>query len=469
MDTSVSEEAHAGGKDLTKGPIGAQLWSLAWPLMLSVFFYTLYNIVDAFWVGRISPEAIAAVSIAQIALFVMVALSMGITIGSGVLISMHIGAKEKPEAERVLGQSFVLAGIAGIFFTVISLVFRHEILTLSGATGLVFDPAMTYFVITAAGSILLFVLMTIMFAFNSQGDTFTLTKLFALSTVVNVVLDPLLIFGWYGFPELGIAGAAYATLISQAVFIVFALRLLAHPRRMIRFRLRNLTWRWESVKKVLNIGVPASLTQVINPIGLAALMLITSLAFMEPGAIAFSIGFRIEFIAFLPAIGFGFAAMAMIGQNLGAGNRARAREVFRRALLFSFLGAAAIGVAALLGARAVVGAFTDDPLVTRYALSYIWIIAGTYGFLAAAMVEASAFQAMGRSWPGFWIFFIRLVVIAIPLGYVLTHVMDMPITAMWAAIALGTVVSALVGYVWITRALKRMDVTEVPIHTTPSV
>src|SRR3989344_5702810 len=203
-----------GGQDLTKGDIRKQMWSLAWPLMLSVFFYTLYNLVDAFWVSKLSPEAIAAVSIAQITLFAMVALSMEISVGSGVLMAMNIGAKNIKEAERVLGQSFVLAGAVAVFFTVLSLIFRNELLILSGASGLVFAPALEYFTITAAGSILLFLIFTIMFAFNSEGDTLTITKFFAISTFINLVLDPVLIFGWFGFPVMGISGAAIATLFS---------------------------------------------------------------------------------------------------------------------------------------------------------------------------------------------------------------------------------------------------------------
>jgi Na+-driven multidrug efflux pump len=176
--------------DLTEGPISRQLWHLAWPMMLSIFFYTLYNMVDAYWVSKISDEAIAAVSISQISLFLMVSLGFGITVGSGVIMSMAIGAKEHREAERILGQSFVLSAIMAVIFTVISLVFRNELLILSGAAGSVFDPAMEYFIVIAAGSILLFLMMSVMFAFNAQGDTTTLTILFAVSTVVNAVLDP---------------------------------------------------------------------------------------------------------------------------------------------------------------------------------------------------------------------------------------------------------------------------------------
>lgn len=452
------------GQDLTKGDIRKQLWSLAWPLMLSVFFYTLYNLVDAFWVSRLSAEAIAAVSISQIVLFVMVSLSMGITVGSGVVMAMHIGAKDVKEAERVLGQSFVLAGIAGVFFTAFSLIFRNELLGASGANGLIFAPALEYFVITAGGSVLLFILITIMFAFNSQGDTLTLTKLFVLSTLINVILDPIMIFGWFGFPALEISGAALATLVSQAIFIAIAINSLSSRNRTIRFHFHNLTFKWESVKKVLNIGIPASLTQVIFPIGLAALTFITSMGFLEPGAIAFSLGFRIEFFAFLPAAGFGLGALAMIGQNIGAGNIGRAKESFNKALKYGFIAASGIGILAVLLGGNIISAFTDHPVVTEYALSYVWTVALSYGFLAITMVEASAFQAIGRSWPGFWIFFLRFFVISIPLSYVLTQVFGFPIIAVWAAIIAGNIVSSVFGYLWIARTMNKIDIRMEPVH-----
>lgn len=451
--------------DLTKGPILHQLWSLAWPMMLSVFFYTLYNLVDAYWVGKLSAESIAAVSISQITLMVTMTLGFGITVGSGVIMAMHIGAKNPKEAERVLGQSFVLAALLGLLFTVISLLFREQMLVASGAAGAILEPAREYFTIVASGSILMFLLISIMFAFNSQGDTSTLTKLFALSTAINLILDPVLIFGWYGFPALGIAGAAIATLISQAVFIVVSLYSLSGKHRSIRFHVQNLTFKWGSVKKVLAIGLPAALTQVIYPVGLAALTYLTSAQFLETGAIAMSLGFRIEFFAFLPAAGFGFGAMAMIGQNVGGGHIKRAREVLKNALLYGFAGAAALGIIAAVFAGPIVAAFTTDPQVTHDTLSYLHIVALlSYGFLAAGMIEANAFQAIGRSWPGFWILVLRFMVITIPLSYVLTEVFNYPITAVWHALVAGSVVSAVAGYVWVTRAMKKLDIQEVPVH-----
>lgn len=443
----MSEVEHHG-QDLTKGNLMKQLWSLSWPIMLSIFFYTLYNIVDTIWVGRLSPEAIAAVSISQISLFVMVALGMGVTVGSGVLISMHIGAKDKPAAERVLGQSFMLSAILGVFFAIIGLIFKEEILMASGAAGEVFAPASDYFSVVVAGAVLMFLMMTIVFAFNAQGDSFTPTKLFAVSTLVNVILDPLFIFGSGPVPAFGIAGAAYATLISQALFIAIATKALSSEKQMIPFRFKNLTVEWQSVKKVMEIGFPAALTQMVQPIGLATLMYMTAQYFHELGTVAFSIAFRLEFFAYLPAVGFGFGSMAIIGQNIGAKNIVRAKEAFNLAMKLGVGAAVVVGIIAMLFATPIINIFTSDSTVVGYVTSYLFIAGASYGFLSASLIATNAFQAMGKAWSGFWIIALRFVVISIPLAYLLIVILGHTIEGIWTALAVGNVVAAIVAYYW---------------------
>lgn len=442
------------GKDLSQGNIKKHIWNLAWPMMLSMFFYTMYNLVDAYWVSKLSPESIAAVSISQIALFIMIALGFGITVGSGVIMSMHIGAKKMDLAGKILGQSFVLSVIAGVFFTIIAIIFRNPLLIASGATGDIFNPALDYFTITSAGATLFFVLIAVMFSFNAQGDTFTLTKLFALSTAINLVIDPLLIFGGGPIPAMGISGAAIATLISQALFIMIAIRSLSKSERIVPFKFSNLSFDWESVKKVLAIGIPASLTQIIFPLGLALLTFIVGDVFKEAGAVALSLGFRVEFFAYLPASGFGFAAMSMIGQNIGAQKEKRVKKSFNTALMFAAGGAAGIGLLVAIFSGSVISIFTQDQIVFGYTQSYMWIVAISYGFLAALMVESTSFQALGKSWNGFWIFILRSLVITAPLAYLFSHVLNYPITAIWAAVAVGNTIPAIIGFFWIRKKIE---------------
>ena len=452
------------GQNLTSGPITKQLWSVAWPMMLSMFFFTLYNLVDAFWVSKLSPEAIAAVSISQIALFVMVSLAMGISVGSSVVMGISLGAGKKDAAERILGQGFLLPLCAAAFFTVITLLFRETLLHLSGATPVIFPLALPYFTVTAFGSVLMFLMMATSTAFNAQGDNFTATKFFAVSTLANIILDPVLIFGYVGFPAMGIAGAAWATLISQVIFLVLALRVLGSERMMVPLRFRYFRFDWESVKRVFGIGLPASLTQTLNPLGFAALMVIVAGAFLEAGAAAFSIGFRIEFFAFIPAIGFGFGSMAMMGQNIGAGNFERVREIFKTVVRLASGAALAFGALAFVFAPLIVGVFTRDKTVTEYALQYFRIVPLGYAFFAVAFVEASVFQGLGRSWPGFWITLGRMV-LTIATAFVTVNLLHMPIWSAWSALVIGSVVSSVLGYLWVRHAIEHAKRHAIIEHT----
>ncbi|PIK15975.1 MATE family efflux transporter [Halobacteriovorax sp. JY17] len=448
------------GQDLTNGHIPKQLWSLAWPMMLSMFFHSLYNLVDAFWVAKLSASAIAAVSISQIVLFVMISLAMGVSVGTAVLVGQNIGANKKDLAERILGQGYLLTIFAALFFTAIILIFKNKLLVISGAVGDILPLAQPYFTVVTSGSIFTFLMMMTSISFNAQGDNFTMTKLFAVSTLVNTILDPLLIFGYGGFPELGIAGAAYATLISQVVFLILALRLLMKPTMMVPLKLKLLQLEWSSVKSVINIGLPASLNQVLNPLGFSALMFFVSASFYEAGAAAFSIGFRIEFFAFIPAIGFGFGAMSLIGQNIGAGKHERVREVLKFAVYFGSGAALVFSLLSFLFAPYIVGVFTSDPLVTDYALQYFRVVPIGYVFFAIAFIEANIFQGIGRSWPGFWITFSRIG-IALSLTVVSLQIFSLEIWSVWISIVIGSIIASSFGLVWVRRALATARPKEV--------
>lgn len=446
------------GQDLTQGNIRKQLWSLAWPMMLSMFFHSLYNLVDAFWVAKISASAIAAVSISQIVLFAMVSLAMGISVGTAVLVGQNIGAQKKENAQKVLGQGFLLITIAALFFTVIIFSLQDYLLVLSGAVGEIFPLAVPYFRIVTLGSVLMYLMMMTSISFNAQGDNFTSTKFFAISTLVNIILDPILIFGLAGFPKLGIAGAAYATLASQAVYLMLALRVLMKPEMMVPLNPINLKLNWQSVKEVIEIGLPASLNQVLNPLGFSALMYFVSSAFLEAGAAAFSIGFRIEFFAFIPAIGFGFGAMSMVGQNIGAQKYERVKDVLKISVYFGSGSALIFSLIAFIFAPLIVVVFTSDPLVTEYALLYFRIVPIGYAFFAIAFIEANIFQGIGRSWPGFWITFAR-VGISLCLTFISLRILNLGIWSVWLGIVIGSIIASSFGFLWVRNALVKKAIS----------
>ena len=458
------------GRDLTSGSIPALSWSLAWPVMLSIFFQTLYQLVDAFWVSRISAAAIAAVTVSQITLFVMVSLTIGVTVGSGVLMAMSIGRRDFPEAERVLGQSFMLNLLAAAIFTTLALTLRRPLLSLTGATGAILPLALDYFTVVTGGSVLMFVFFAVIFGFNSQGDNTTVTWLFAISTTLNVILDPLLIFGELGLPAMGVRGAAVATILSQLVLVVAGVTLLKVRPMMVRFRFRNLGLRLSSVRKVLSVGFPAALTNVLNPGGFAALNKLVALAFLEAGVVGLSIGFRIEFFSFLPAIGFGVAALALIGQNLGARRLDRARLSWRTAMLAAFALGSLVGLGAILVRGFIVEVFTSDPVVVAYARAYLITVPFTYGLVGALFVVVSSFQALGKSWRGFGISAVR---IAILVGGTLLVTQALgspdqppPIVAVWWVIVAANLVAFTLGYLLLRRTFAQLEAGALPVPPT---
>ena len=435
-------------KDFTKWNIVKQLWTIAWPIMLSIWFYTLYNLVDTFWVSKISTDAIAAVWISQVAMMVMMSLTMWVSIGSSVLMSMKIGKGDKKEAARVMGQSFALSTIVWIIFSVLFFIFREEILRVSGAVWDVFLPALWYFTIVALWGVLLAYLINIMMIFNAEWDTFTVTKLFAVSTFVNIILDPILIFWKFGIPSMWIHWAAYATLISQIIFIVLAMRVLSSKKRKVFFSHKNISLKLHSVKKVLDIGIPAACTQVLNPVWLAIVTYLVAQKFMENWAAAFSLVFRLEFFAYLPAVWFSMAAMSMIGQNIWAWNIKRANEIFKKAAIMWFSTAIVLWITLIISGNYIIGFFTDNTIVTQYSLEYLYIVAGTYGFLALSMIISATFQSTWKSWPGFWLIFIKLFLVTIPLSFVIIYYTNFDIRYIWMSLALWNFLTAIFGIIW---------------------
>jgi Na+-driven multidrug efflux pump len=180
-----------------------------------------------------------------------------------------------------------------------------------------------------------------------------------------------------------------------------------------------------------------------------------SQVFFEAWVASFSLVYRLEFFAYLPAVGFSMAAMSLIWQNMWAKKYQRANEVFKKACVLSFISATVLWILLILLWKYIIAAFTSDPLVTQYAISYLWIVAGTYGFLSISMVVSSTFQAMWKSWNGFWLLFMKMFIITLPLSYIFIFHYDFPILSVWGSLGLGSIILAIVGFVWNRRMFKK--------------
>lgn len=207
-------------RDLTNGNILKNLLYLAWPTFIGMMLQTLYNIVDTIWIGRYSSLGVAAISMVFPVFFIIIAFGSGISIGTSSLVARYLGANKKKEADNVAEHSVLIALLFGILVTIIGIIFAAPLFRLLGATPEIFDMTLDYAKIIFLGSVFSFLNMMLSAVLRAEGDTKTPTKILLFTTILNLVLDPFLIFGLAGLPEMGVAGAAIITVFAQLISVV---------------------------------------------------------------------------------------------------------------------------------------------------------------------------------------------------------------------------------------------------------
>ncbi|MBI2135860.1 MATE family efflux transporter [Candidatus Woesearchaeota archaeon] len=428
---------------------------LAWPNMLGFLMQVSYNIADTIFVGRLGAEAIAAVSLAFPIDFFMYALGGGLVSGTTSLISRYIGAKEYKNADNAAEHSFLIALVLSLFFTVIGLLFMKPLFIFLGATSSILPMSIEYSRWIFLGSASIFFFLAASAIIRSEGDMRTSMKFMGISVVLNLILDPLFIFGISIFgisiiPPMGVAGAAIATVIARVVGCVLVLNHLLKDRSMIKLRLKDFRYKYLFIKNIFAVGIPSSLSQLVMSVGVLLLTKLTA-NFGETAIAAYGIGFKLDTVAFLPTLGIGIAILTMVGQNTGAKNFVRAKKISWTGCLIAGFFMLTISLIFLSAPEFFISIFNNDPILIRYGVSYLKYIAPTYIFLGFIMILAFTFQGFGRGVPGVVIAIFRLGIIAVPLAYLLALNFGFGLTGVWIAIAVSNVLTALFSVGWFYR------------------
>ena len=312
-------------RNLTSGPIARTLLVLAWPVMLSNLFQTIYNLVDILWLGRLGKVAIAAPTLVWPLVFLMISIGAGVTIAGTALVAQYTGARRHEEANHAAGQVFAFTGILAVTLGIAGVFIARPLMVAMGAGPDLLPAATSYLRIIYGGIPAMFGMFIVTSLLNGVGDTITPMKLMGVSVVLNIIFDPLFIFGWGPFPAWGVTGAAVATVISRGLIALYGLYLLFSGKVGIHLQLHHLRLEWATVKHILVIGVPASLGQSGTALGFSIMTGILA-RFGTAVVSAFGIGNRIISIAIMPAMGLGQATATMVGQNLGAEEKGRAER-----------------------------------------------------------------------------------------------------------------------------------------------
>jgi len=412
---------------------------------MQALLQNLQSIIDLYFVGSLGNSAVAAVSASGTVLFIMTPVLMGASVGIIAMVSRFIGQGDPEQASQTAGQSLTLAMLFGSVIALTGLFFSPELFALMKTPPEVVAAGLSYLQISLCFSFTMFILFLGNAAMQGAGDAWTPMKIMAFSNIINIVLDPLLIYGPGIFPRLGVSGAAWATVIAQSLAALLSLGLLSRGRGRLRLSRHdwlpngNLCWR------IAKIGLPGAGQMLLR-----SLMNATMFRFVSPfgtSALAgYSVSTRINMMILMPAFSFGNASATMVGQNLGAGRPGRAVRAAWAAVGIELVIMLAASLALFFAAPFFLKIFLQEPEAIRIGTQYFQIEAPFYVFSAISIVLSRALSGAGASLAPFLINAFTLWGVQVPLAYVLS--MRFGTMGIWSAMATTQVTHAILVTAW---------------------
>ena len=456
--------------EILTGPALSTMVRIGGPAVLSSLLFTLYNLADAFWIGRLPSEQAGAVMAGIQVSWPIVWFLISFIAGFGgaavsALVAQYIGAGRSEEANTAFNQLFTIATVAGVGLGLAGFAVSPWILSLIVQEQAVAAEAITYLKIIFLGLPTMLLPGLFYFAFSATGDTVTPLRINGVGIVLNMVLDPILVLGLGPVPQMGILGAAVATVASQGLATVIFLVRFRHGRGPLRLNTKALTPRWSWMKKALRIGLPAALGQSSVAFGYMFMTgVIARLTDAEVALAGYGIADRIFGMLFIATDGLGVGLTTMIGQALGAGRMARARELMHkglRALLIILVAEAAI---LWLARIPLVSLFIPGRRdVIRVGAQFIEYFAAGMPFLGAYFVADAVYRAAGRTLPTMCLGLLRLWALRVPLSVVFAFVLGWQATGIWLGMSLSNVISGLIAILFLVSRAWQRSLVDQPV------
>ena len=382
--------------DLLKDNIPKLVRKLAVPAMIGTLFQTLYNVVDTFFAGKISPEALSALSKSFPIYFIIIATSIGVTVAGTSLIGNSIGEKDNKKTLNYFSHIIYYGILISIFITFLGLYFSEPVFFLMGSTEEVASLGLEYTNIIYSGSFLFILVVSLNSLLHAEGDTKTYRNVLVLSFLLNIILNPILIFGFLFIPAFGVKGIGIATIISQLVsFLIILFKVLKNER------VRNITNeylvpKFLFFKNIFFQSMPISVS--ICGYALAAAIIFTYVGQSGEYAVAgYGVGTRIEQVVLLPILGINTAIISIIAQNYGANNLVRIKETYFTAIKYAFIIMITAGTLVFLSASVITSFFSSDPEVIEYGKRYLKISAFVLPAYPVFFLSNGFFMALKKS------------------------------------------------------------------------
>ena len=440
--------AAAARPSLTQGSILKMLLALAWPIVFGNVLQTGYQLVDAFWVGKLGARAVAAVAISFPVSFLLIALGSGFSVAGSVLVAQNFGARHQRMVNHVATQAMVLTTGLALVLTVVAHLASPYILHLMGAGPDIFEPANQFQRVLFWGLTFNFGFLMFQALMRGVGEVKIPLYINLATLGLNFVLDPLFIYGWGPVPGLGVAGSAAATLVTQVLSVLAGVVVLLRGRSGIQLSVRGYRPDWQLLGRIFRLGAPSSVDLSARALGLSVLTTLAA-GFGTTVLATYGIGSRIIALAIIPALGISLACSTLVAQNVGARNLPRALRTANYALGVSFAVLLVLAGAIWLAARPLVSLFLKgDEQVADYSVEFIRIATLSLAFTGVQQTVSGAFRGVGNTLSAMVLTITGIWVFQFPVAWYLSHHTALGFRGIWWSFVVANVGIAAVAGLW---------------------
>lgn len=446
----LGEAIRGKEQDYTSGDLNRAIFLLSVPMILEMSMESLFAVVDVFFVSRLGVYAVATVGLTEAVLTVVYSLAWGLSIGTTAMVSRRVGEKKIDDATVVGVQALYLALGFAILISLIGLFSAEGLLALMGSPPDAIKAGVGYTRWMLGGNFTIMLIFVINAIFRGAGDAVLAMRALWLANILNILLDPVLIFGLGPIPAFGIQGAAIATNIGRGVGVCFQLYHLIRGSGIVKVHKGNLGLHWHPIRRLIQVSAGGTGQFIIGSASWIFLMRVMAV-FGSVALAGYTIAIRVIIFTILPSWGMANAAATLVGQNLGAGNPDRAERAVWKAAYYNMLFLGGIAVVFLLGARFLLSPFSTDEAVLSVGIKCLRFISAGYILFGYGMVIGQAFNGAGDTRTptllnlfGFW-------VLQIPLAWLLAVTLGLETTGVFLAITIAESALAVVSILFFRR------------------
>ena len=435
---------------LTEGSVGRHLLAMAFPVLLGIATMMGQAFIDAYFLGRVGDRALAAHAFSFPILMIVTSVAIGMGAGTSSVVARAIGAHDMRRARRLATDSLLLSFLITGAFCIVGVLTINPLFRLLGAPEDMIPMIRSFMLILYSGVPFVVVGMVGMASMRATGDTRLPSKLMIMGSILNVILDPIFIFGYGPLPALGLNGAAVAALLARGAIFIGAIYLLRGRLNMVSFNRPDPVELRKSWRDILHVGIPAAGTNAIVPIATA--IIIAMIAGYGPDAVAgFGVASRIESLVLVMFYALSAVIGPFVGQNLSAGKKARILEALRLCMLFC-VGAGLVGAGLLaIAAGTLPAIFSDNKTVIGVAKMFLLIAPLGYAGYGLVMAINASFNGLGKPMPGVVVSLMRTILLYVPLALVGRHFYG--IAGIFMAYTAANVITGFVAYAWIRKTV----------------